>query len=1149
MINHYVRRACLGFGIGLMLCVAMHSAVASARVGESDSQRASSVAEQRVAVSVVQSKLIDGVSGEAGWQPRFYGPGVMGRVVASVVWDDGDGPALYVGGQFLTAGKQVVNSVAKWSGSEWLPLTGSFGTGVVDPSGDAGLVRALTVHDGNLVVAGGFQLAGGVTAQGMARWDGSEWSAFVSSTGIGPGAVNAMVSFQGSLHVAGEFVVIGETTFNRIARWSEATSSWMPLTGSQGTGVALAGSFTCANSSVSYAGVHALSVYEDRLIVGGCFQFAGGEAISSIAAWDGQEWAGLGTGIAGVNPLVVHSLAIHDGELMAGGRFGSAGGIPAANIASWDGDAWSGVGTGVSGAVLTLLSSGSSLYAGGLFSTAGEVSANRVARWDGEQWSALASGGEDGVGVDGPASAGVITLSEFKGAIHVGGIFDRAGGRVANNLASWQLGEWHALAEAGGSSGLVRSTASPGTVETAVEFEGALVAGGRFRSAGNVVANSVARWDGAQWNALGPQETPGMTRADPSDPGTVYAVAVHQGSLFAAGDFQLAGGIAANRIARWTGTAWQALQNGVDGTVWALASVGDDLYVAGDFVTASGLTVNRIARWDGDAWHPLSSAGGVGLSARAVALLPTPDGLVVGGAFTSAGGVNVGRIARWNGVEWQAIGNLPGPVNADGIVMLDGVLHVAHRTSTGGYSKQRISRWNDPIWVAVPGLSEPPGLVGGVYRIGLHEGVIVAAMAYTDAVNEPGFLNGIGRWDGVGWSPVGGGGIDGSATLMKSIGGQLLVGTDSGEVVGGVPAWGLVQWTSEPTVAQFPALPSAHAGTSVVLEVDVSGESTPPLPGRVTIRSDSGESCESSAGKVVSPTSVRYACSLTFASAGQRLLSVFFNRAPQHRTARILDVPLPVLPPPSADASLAALQTNVGSLVPAFASSTFDYSVGVESQVESIEVTPFASHPGATLTVNGVETASGESSEPIALETGLSAVRIQVTAENQLAQRAYVLRIVRPPAEGSDPGASQLLLSVEGSSEPAPHQAQSGGPRVYRIIATNLGADPLGSVRLGARVVSGLSDLLWDCNVPLAACQPAHGMGSAFDTDVELGPSLSAIVEMSGVAEPDDIWVVVPITAEASGGGHISKDRLLLIDATSSDAVNRSGFEPEVTPD
>jgi hypothetical protein len=50
-------------------------------------------------------------------------------VDAMATFDDGEGPALRVGGLFQGAGEVAVNRVACWDGNAWAPLSGLTGTG------------------------------------------------------------------------------------------------------------------------------------------------------------------------------------------------------------------------------------------------------------------------------------------------------------------------------------------------------------------------------------------------------------------------------------------------------------------------------------------------------------------------------------------------------------------------------------------------------------------------------------------------------------------------------------------------------------------------------------------------------------------------------------------------------------------------------------------------------------------------------------------------------------------------------------------------------------------------------------------------------------------------------------------------------------
>jgi len=79
-------------------------------------------------------------------------------------------PDVIAGGDFTLAGSVVgvADRVARWNGSAWASL----GSGVDDHVG------ALTVMpNGDLMVGGAFQYAGGSWAPGVARWNGSLWAA------------------------------------------------------------------------------------------------------------------------------------------------------------------------------------------------------------------------------------------------------------------------------------------------------------------------------------------------------------------------------------------------------------------------------------------------------------------------------------------------------------------------------------------------------------------------------------------------------------------------------------------------------------------------------------------------------------------------------------------------------------------------------------------------------------------------------------------------------------------------------------------------------------------------------------------------------------------------------------------------------------
>jgi hypothetical protein len=243
------------------------------------------------------------------------------------VFDDGDGPALYAGGRFTSAGEGAANCIAKWDGSSWTAL-GSGMSGFGFPTS----VSALVVFDdggGPALYAGGlFSHAGGVAANFIAKWDGSSWAALGHGVGGGFWEVWALTVFD------------------------------------DGGGPAL------------YAG--------------GLFASAGGVAANCIAKWDGSSWTALSSGVMGGDPTFVSGLTVFDDgggpALYAGGDFTSASGVAANFIAKWDGSSWATLGSGMNGPVwaLTAFDDGSglaALYAGGFFGSAIDSGDSYLAKW------------------------------------------------------------------------------------------------------------------------------------------------------------------------------------------------------------------------------------------------------------------------------------------------------------------------------------------------------------------------------------------------------------------------------------------------------------------------------------------------------------------------------------------------------------------------------------------------------------------------------------------------------------------------------------------------------------------------------------------------------------------------------------------------
>ena len=447
------------------------------------------------------------------WLPSFGElPGVSGAdafgfhdvadVRAQVVFDDGSGPALYVGGTFVAAGADLASFIARWDGHRW---------SAVD-LGTNDTVRALAAYDdgsGPALYAGGqFTEAGGAPAAGLAKWDGQQWTALPSeldgdsqfSTGPAVHALEVYDDGSGpALFAGGEFTSAGGQPAANIACWDGAAWS------------SLAGGMT-EPAFFSTPVVDSLCVYDDgggqRLVAGGNFLKAGGVPASHIAAWDGAAWAPLGSGTTGIS---VRALEVFDdgaGEaLYVGGAFPIAGGITVNKIARWDGNHWSALSTGVSGASVNALEvfddgGGAALYVGGEFAATDGFLTPNLARWDGQAWTAVGAG-------TGSDVHSLLTFDPGTGPrLYVGGEFLAVGSSELSvaAIASWGADGWHTLG------------AGPDQEVLALEVYDAgsgpeVYVGGAFTTFAGETASGLLRWDGDTVSVVGVPGAEGVSKA------------------------------------------------------------------------------------------------------------------------------------------------------------------------------------------------------------------------------------------------------------------------------------------------------------------------------------------------------------------------------------------------------------------------------------------------------------------------------------------------------------------------------------------------------------------------------------------------------------------------------------------------------------
>ncbi len=711
--------------------------------------------------------------GESG----LRGPGVDRIVHAMAVFDDGSGPALYVGGGFNFAGSARAENIARWDGERWSALVGPGGEGL---DGD---VYALAVHNdgtGPALYAGGtFRQADGVEVNNIARWDGHRWTPLGSGSLAGTTSqVLAIESFGGDLYIGGAFAEAGGVFVNQIARWDGAR--WSALPGQVGGG----GTQVGLNSRVN-----GLAVFDDGR----------GQALYAVGRFDRVE-----------------------------------GGPDARSVARWDGTRWEAVGAdgSISGAIQTARvfddGTGPALYVGG--SEIMVASEFRVmGRWDGNAWSVVR--GIDGNDID----RTVYALGEYDdgsgSALYAGGDFQRVADTRALFAARWSAVDgWGELSPPTGLGYLFDVT------KLFVFDDGdgeALYASSRTIDPEGLFASPISRWTGAGWEELSSDD--GLRNLSPAAL-TVFDDGLRV-SLYAGGDFRdpsVPG--RGGRLARWTGERWiPMIGPGGDGlssgTVLAADTyndgAGDAIYIGGTFLEADDQEVNRIARWDGTAYSGLGDPDNMGVNDRVLALAVWDDGsgeaLYVGGEFTLAGLDPVSGVARWDGQNWSALAG-PGGEGVDGSVHAfaihdDGTgaaLYVGGEfESAGGVLANNIARWDGSRWSAIE------VTIGTVVEVGVN-GTVHALLSRIDD-GEPGLYVG-GRFtmagplpaqfvarlgDGPSWRRLSGPDGDGTdqrveslATVNEATGAALYAG---GPFIsaGGVLSQSIARWGCQGCQADF----------------------------------------------------------------------------------------------------------------------------------------------------------------------------------------------------------------------------------------------------------------------------------------------------------------------------------------------------------
>ena len=125
-------------------------------------------------------------------------------------------------GEFDRLGTDTVNCIMRWDGNAWQAMGSGLTGSTQNGSQNVRFPHDLYVWNGQLLATGNFEMAGGVVCNGIASWDGTQWSAM----GAGfDNTVYSVMEYNGELYACGAFSASGSTPIEKVAKWNG--SDWI----------------------------------------------------------------------------------------------------------------------------------------------------------------------------------------------------------------------------------------------------------------------------------------------------------------------------------------------------------------------------------------------------------------------------------------------------------------------------------------------------------------------------------------------------------------------------------------------------------------------------------------------------------------------------------------------------------------------------------------------------------------------------------------------------------------------------------------------------------------------------------------------------------------------------------------------------------
>ncbi len=335
------------------------------------------------------------------------------------------------------------------------------------------------------------------------------------------------------------------------------------------------------------------NIYYDSLTeliyFSGMLKFAGDLEVNGIAAWDGNQFLPLGSGMdycatfncaRNVGPVFRYK-----DELFVSVPWKTVGGgIQAWGLAKWDGQNW--LPTGVKfqdkvdeeGRVQEMIVFKNHLYAIGSFRLFNGEEAHGIVRYDGNQWHLVPP--PDPL----PNTWLPVEALVFEQELYIVGNFYNSDPNEYEDIIKFDGNQWHQVG--------TNYNGKVSNLGAIAVFENELYIGGLIRASEGNPGNGILKLQGDAFVDVG--------GSFPFDNDQVRDLQVFNGKLYALGIFEYVGSdwVLGSNIVAWDGTQWHA----PNGTFENVISVGlvakDTLFVGGGFNSISGQAFENVAKWN-----------------------------------------------------------------------------------------------------------------------------------------------------------------------------------------------------------------------------------------------------------------------------------------------------------------------------------------------------------------------------------------------------------------------------------------------------------------------------------------------------------------------------------------------------------------------